>query len=117
LFASIGTEAGGSRLTVLSALARLGEDPWAKAASWARMPEAASAAALAVAIAQMPVTPEDRLAAADTAARLIKLLSPVAVAASQQDSSGLPNGSRFITILSLSVCLAILLGAAILASH
>lgn len=59
LFAGIGTEAGRSRLTVLSALARLGEDPWAKAAIGARMPKAASGEALAATIAQMPVTHEE----------------------------------------------------------
>ncbi len=82
LYAAIGTEAGGSCLTVLSALARLGEDPWAQAAIWARMPTAASSAALAATIAQMPVMPEDQLAAASTAARLVQLLSPPAGAGS-----------------------------------
>lgn len=118
LFAAIGTEAGGSRLTVLSALARLGEDPWAKAAMWARMPEAASREALAATIAQMPVTPEDQLAAADTAARLVQLLSPVAVSAPRQQGCSEPQPKpRLAMALAMFACTAILLGGAILVSR
>ncbi len=36
LFADVGTELNGSALTILSVLARLGEDPWAEAARWAK---------------------------------------------------------------------------------
>jgi hypothetical protein len=38
LFAEVGVELNGSALTILSALARLGEDPWAEAARWAKGP-------------------------------------------------------------------------------
>jgi disulfide bond formation protein DsbB len=41
LFAEVGIEQNGSTLTLLSTLARLGKDPWAQAAEWARMPKAA----------------------------------------------------------------------------
>ncbi len=113
LFAAIGTEAGGSRLTVLSALARLGEDPWAKAAIWARMPRAASGEELAATIAQMPVTPEDQLAAVHTAARLVQLLSPPAKTTLQQPGfSWKPLTPRLIMILA--ICMATLLGGACL---
>ena len=118
LFAAIGTEAGGSRLTVLSALARLGEDPWAKAAIWARMPKAASGEALAATIAQMPVTPEDQLAAADTAARLVQLLSPAVTPAPRQPGSTGPQPRpRLFLVLAMFVWTAILLSGAILASR
>ncbi len=110
LFAAIGTEADGSCLTVLSALARLGEDPWAKAALWARMPRAASGEALAATIAQMPVTPEDKLAAAHTAARLVQLLLS-ATAAPQQAGLSWPQ-PRPGFIMTLAICTAILLGGA-----
>ena len=92
LFAVIGTEAGGSRLTVLSALARLGKDPSAEAALWARMPKAASSKALVATIAQMPVSPENQLAAENTAARLVQLLSRAATAL--PDRQGFPGGSQ-----------------------
>ena len=38
LFAAIGADAGGTYLTVVSALARLDLDPWAEAAILARLP-------------------------------------------------------------------------------
>jgi hypothetical protein len=74
LFSAIGTEQNGLSLTVLSALARLGEDPWAKAASWASMSKDAASDALAACIAQMPLPPKDLQNAPATAARLIGLL-------------------------------------------
>ena len=118
LFAAIGTEADGSRLTVLSALARLGEDPWAKAASWARMPQRTSGEALAATIAQMPVTSEDHLAAAHTAARLVQLLSQSSTPAPPQFGFDRPQAKpRMAMVLAIFVCTAILLGAAMLASR
>jgi hypothetical protein len=116
LFAAVGTEANGSSVSVLSTLARLGDDPWVKAASWARMSKAAAGEALAACICQMPVTPEDLQAAPSTAAQLVLLLSPAAVAASR--------GPRFLTsqsrpklmmMLSVLACAAILLGVTLLA--
>ncbi len=74
LFADVGVELNGSSLTVLSTLARLGDDPWLKAASWARMPRTAARAALATSIGGMPLRPMDLDAAPATAARLIDLL-------------------------------------------
>lgn len=118
LFAAIGTEADGSRLTVLSALARLGEDPWTKAAMWARMPKAASGEALAATIAQMPVTLEDQLAAAQTAARLVQLLPPTAATVSHLPGfSGPPPRPGWIMIMAIGVCTMIVLSSAFLLSH
>lgn len=74
LFASVGTEVNGSSLTVLSTLARLGEDPWLKAASWARMSRAGAAAGLAASIGGMPLRPKDLEAAPSTAEHLVELL-------------------------------------------
>ena len=118
LYADIGTEPGGSRLTVLSALARLGEDPWAQAALWARMPKAAASAALAAIIAQMPVAPEDRRAAAHTATRLVQLLAPPPPAAPRQPGFArlLPR-RRLALVVAAAACLALLLGGAILVSR
>ena len=118
LFAAVGTEPNGSRLTVLSALARLGEDPWAKAAIWARMPKEVASQELAAAIAQMPVTPEDKVAAADTAARLVWLLSPaVAVASHLPGFSGLRPRTRWAVMLAMLACATVLIGGAILVSR
>ncbi len=118
LFAPIGTEPDGSRLTVLSALARLELDPWATAASWARMPKAASGQALAATIAQMPVTPADQMAAADTAARLVLLLSPNAAPTPKHSGpSEPPAGRRLAVVLAVLAVLGILVGSAVLISR
>jgi len=77
LFAEVGTEQSGSRLTVLSVLARLGNDPWAQAAAWDKMRNAAKIEALTRAISQMPLCPCDLADARATAARLITLLPSV----------------------------------------
>lgn len=69
LFASIGEEESGSQLTVLSALARLGLDPWTEAARLSELPKEAATAALTATIARLP---EGALKASDV--RSIALL-------------------------------------------
>jgi hypothetical protein len=54
LFASVGAEKNGTELTVLSALTRLGIDPWGEAARLSDLPREAAARALAAAIAALP---------------------------------------------------------------
>jgi len=54
LFASVGAEKNGTELTVLSALTRLGIDPWGEAARLSDLPKEAAARALAAAIAALP---------------------------------------------------------------
>jgi hypothetical protein len=90
LFAEVGTELNGSTLTILSVIARLGEDPWAEAAKWAKLPKAAMIERLAESIRRMPLPPEALLQARTTAARLVLLLpsqvqSPLAVPDSPVD--------------------------------
>ncbi len=114
LFAAIGTETGGSSLTVLSALARLGDDPWAKAALWAGMSKPAASEALAACIATMPLTPDDLLAAPSTAARLVLLLSPSAPPAPR---SGAPQPKRtLVFVLAVLAFAMIVLAGALLVS-
>lgn len=74
LFAEVGTEQNGSPLTVLSILARLGQDPWAEAARWSKLPKAARIDCLANSIAQMPLSPGALTQARTTAARLVLLM-------------------------------------------
>jgi hypothetical protein len=74
LFADVGTENNGSVLTVLSVLARLGQDPWAQAAQWVRLPKPEMIDRLADSIAKMPLPPQALRDARQTAARLIQLL-------------------------------------------
>jgi hypothetical protein len=74
LFAEVGTELNGSRLTVLSVLARLGSDPWALAAEWAKLPNAAMVDCLTRSIVQMPLCPNALAEAHVTSCRLVMLL-------------------------------------------
>jgi hypothetical protein len=74
LFAEVGTEQNGSPLTVLSVLARLGKDPWAQAAEWAKMSNAAMIEGLTASIAQMPLCPRALAEARVTSGRLVMLL-------------------------------------------
>ena len=54
LFAVVGEEKNGLRLTVLSALARLGVDPWGEAARLSKLPKEAATGALEATIASLP---------------------------------------------------------------
>jgi hypothetical protein len=54
LFAVVGEEKSGMKLTVLSALARIGLDPWREAAHLAGMPKEAATRALASTIGALP---------------------------------------------------------------
>jgi hypothetical protein len=74
LFAEVGTELNGSPLTILSVLARLGQDPWSEAAKWTKLPKAAMIDRLAQCIAQMPLSPQALAEVRATAARLVQLL-------------------------------------------
>jgi len=74
LYADIGAELNGLPLTILSVLARLGEDPWTQAASWAALPTAAAIEALSQSIGQMPLAPGTLAGRRDIAARLVQLL-------------------------------------------
>jgi len=74
LFAEVGNELNGSPLTLLSVLARLGQDPWVEAARLTRLPKATIIDCLANSISQMPLCPQALTEARTTAARLILLL-------------------------------------------
>lgn len=74
LFANVGTELNGSPLTILSVLARLGQDPWAEAASWAKLPRAAAIDCLAQSLARMPLSQQALTESRATATRLASLL-------------------------------------------
>ena len=55
LFASIGEEQNGVTLSVVSALTRLGVDPWEEAARLTPLPKARAAETLAKLIARLPI--------------------------------------------------------------
>ncbi len=74
LYATIGAEANGTSLSVLSAMARMNLDPWREAASLAELPGKAAANKLASLIAALPGRPSAPDESGTTAARLVKLL-------------------------------------------
>jgi hypothetical protein len=74
LFAEVGVESNGSPLSVLSVLARLGQDPWVTAAQWVTLPKTLTIDRLTECIAQMPLSPRALEEASATAARLVLLL-------------------------------------------
>lgn len=74
LYADVGMELNGSRLTILSVLSRLDKDPWAEAAGWAALPTDAAIDGLSQSIAQMPLAPAALAGSHDIAARLVRLL-------------------------------------------
>jgi hypothetical protein len=74
LFAPIGADASGTYLTVVSALARLDLDPWAEAASLARLPGSIATQKLAELVSRFPEIPLVHVESAKIATRLTALL-------------------------------------------
>jgi hypothetical protein len=74
LFASIGEDASGTYLTVVSALARLDLDPWVEAANLARLPKSVATQKLSELVSRFPEIPPVRADSIKIAARLIGLL-------------------------------------------
>jgi len=74
LFALVGEEKNGKELTVLSALVRLGFDPWSEAARLSELTEEAATSALAAAISALPEGDWKGLNARSIAVRLVDRL-------------------------------------------
>ena len=115
LYAEVGVEISGSRLTVLSLLARLGRDPWEEAGQWTRLPKATIIDRLTKSIAQMPLSEEALLDARQTATRLIQLL-PTHVTKQEQGKATVAGRLRLTGWTPVYVLIA-LLGIAIAVSE
>jgi len=121
LFAAVGEEKVGLPLTVLTALSRLGVDPWQEAARLSNLPREAAAHAFALTIAKLP---EGDWKASDSeaiAARLVNWLpgrsaTPVPETAAGRArnvkksvgaglSSWLVGGAVFLALLVLALYL------------
>lgn len=111
LFADAGSEPGGMALTTLSALARLGLDPWDEAGRLARLPHRQAAGELARSLAALPGTALPDPAGA--AARLAALLPgraaalPGSLAAPEADV-GLQVIRRQATVLAAAAVLTVM---------
>jgi len=116
LFAEVGVESNGSMLTVLSVLARLGEDPWAQAAQWVSLPKPDIIDRLAHSIAQMPLPPRALRDARQTAARLSGLL-PTQIIKPNRSNAAPPTSltwTRWAPVVVIAIMLAIVLGSTLL---
>ena len=74
LFAEIGTGESGATLTMISAFARCGSDPWVEAARLSALPRAGAAEALSQFLGKMPSAWCDLSDRPATTARLLNLL-------------------------------------------
>jgi hypothetical protein len=123
LFAPVGEEKTGLPLTVLSALSRLGIDPWGEAARLASLPVDAAVQALSAAIARLPVGDWKLSDTGTIAARLVAFLPRpgilgVSHPADRRDSASisklvlaLPKPAVWLAILAIAI------GSFMLISH
>jgi hypothetical protein len=114
LFASVGEEQNGVTLSVVSALTRLGVDPWEEAARLTPLPKARAAEALATLIARLPIR---RMLSSDDlviSQRLVELLPNQKSAPSQGWEDADAGQKKYWQAVVVLACLA--LGAAVLSS-
>jgi hypothetical protein len=112
LFAAVGNEASGMPLSVLSALARLGMDPWQEAGRLATLPATAAVDGLARTIAAMPAGLWSMADATVIAERLITLL-PKRRAAAAAPTPPAPTGRKTFLPWIAAVLTATLLAASL----
>jgi hypothetical protein len=112
LFATVGEEKSGLPLTVLTALTRLGFDPWQEAARLSDLPKEAAARSFAMTIAMLPEGDWKALESEAIAARLVNWLPgrsaraiPLVEAAPITGKKIMPT---FATVLSWGVLAAAL---------
>jgi hypothetical protein len=108
LFAEIGPEANGMTLSVISVLARMGNDPWVEAGRLAGLPKSEATESLARSIAGMPASIWSQQAAMAIAAGLVVLL-PAQPGPSAQGWSAPGQSARtggFFRIAVVVVCVA-----------
>ncbi len=114
LQALIGTEHNGMETSVLSALARLGYDPWAEAARLAGLSRAVAADDLASALASVPACGRPHTEAKTVALCLVQLLPPPTHLASGTTSARKPQGRRTMFVLLVGSLLGIALTSGLL---
>lgn len=110
LFAPVGDEKNGMVLSVLSALARLGVDPWREAADLARMPRVAANRRLAALIAALPDAPATWSQPGTIADRLIALLprgdnTSTASRATLRAADAAPKSQRVVRVIAINLLL------------
>jgi hypothetical protein len=114
LFASVGEEKNGVTLSVVSALTRLGMDPWEEAARLTPLPKPLAAEALAKLIARLPICRSQSLDDFAISRRLVELLPAQATPSLGRRGRAGTGQERYWRTMMLLAGLA--LGAAILAA-
>jgi hypothetical protein len=114
LFAAVGDEANGMPLNVVSALTRLGVDPWDEAARLSTLPKAVAIATLAPMIARLPICRPPRSDDWEISHRLVELL-PARGQAAQPNLEREAAKDRQRLRLAM-VLAALILAAAVLAA-
>jgi len=108
LFASVGEEKSGQDLTVLSALARLGLDPWGEADRLSALSKDAAIGALAAMIAKLPRGDWKKSDTQSIAARLVNCLpGRGSLPAKPQNTKGLDDHKSTSVVRSWPVWVAI----------
>jgi hypothetical protein len=103
LFAQVWEENNGTPLSILSALARLGMDPWGEAARLAEMPRGAAVSALAVILARLPRSEPEVPDYSGISERLVQFLPqggsrpPSNTYGTDKDNSGTTAGSAIVS--------------------
>jgi hypothetical protein len=114
LFAAVGDEANGMPLNVVSALTRLGVDPWQEATRLSALPKAAAVAALAPMIARLPICRPQRLDDWSISHRLVELLPRHSEAVRSSPAREAAKDKRRLHAAMIVVCL--ILAASVLAA-
>jgi hypothetical protein len=95
LFSFIGEEKSGMQLTVISAFARFGTDPWEEASRLAALPRAMASDALGALIARLPDGRWELPESAAIASRLVKLLPVPEPETRPRDAEGWRSTPRY----------------------
>jgi hypothetical protein len=109
LFAPIWVEKNGTPLSILSALARLGMDPWGEATRLANLPRAAAASALATILARLPRNEQELPDYAELSQHLVQFLPEGGSTppTSQPQSGRMDSIARFADVQKLVLILGL----------
>lgn len=113
LFAQICEEKNGMPLSVVSALARFGVDPWREAARLAGLPSTAAVDALAAIIPRISVGQDPGTDIRKTAARLVQLLPKPGAVLTPAQAEPAARPAKYLGMTVRQACLIAVLGAII----
>lgn len=110
LFASVGEDQSGYNVTVISALARLGFDPWNEAAELALLGRDAAGSRLGLALSRLADVPGLAPGQGRVAVRLVALLPAPAVAQNKEIGGNAGPGNPLPVSIGWSIAIMTVLG-------